>query len=248
MPGENSKEIELSISEIYDRLQYAPLPIQEKEQKTDEFKEISDDINENRIRRCCMEVSGDMDYKHFLVFKMHPVTAALKAFKNESVIYTDTPLMRIAIIERILEENEKANIDKPRGGFASNKSSRRLLLPIPKIICVAEHPQAAEFAKKYNVSKSMAGFMILKDEIRRSVVIIGKDDPALLSVCRMAERGILPYLALVFPSGIHTQKTSKEYVLEVPNLPIITMSHTKGGIEAAAACFVELMKIYEETL
>jgi len=26
------------------------------------------------------------------------------------------------------------------------------------------------------------------------------------------------------------------------------MPHTKGGIEAAAACFVELMKIYEDSL
>jgi len=247
MSGEDSKEIEISISEIYDQLRPAPVP--KKEQKTEEFEEISDDVNENRIRRVCTTVAGDIDYKRFLVFKMHPITAALKAFKNESVIYTDTPLMKNAILERIVEENEKAQMDKPRGGFASDMSAKKIILSAPKIICAAEHPKAAEFAKKYNVSKSMAGFMILKDEIRGSIVVIGKDDPALLGICRMAERGILPYLVLGFPAGVNTQATSKKYLFETPaNLPVITMEQTKGGIESAAACFVELKKIYEEGL
>jgi len=244
MTGEE-KDIEISISEIYDRLRPAPVP--KKEHKTEEFEEISDDVNENRIRRACTGVSGDIDYKRFLIFKMHPIAAALKAFKNKSVIYTDTPLMKNAILERISEENEKARIDKPRGGFASDISAQKIILPVPKIICAAEHPKAEEFAKKYNVSKSMAGFMILKDEIRGSIVVIGKDDPALLGVCRMAERGILPYLVLGFPAGINTQPTSKKYLVETPdNLPAIIMEQTKGGIESAATCFVELLKIYEE--
>jgi Precorrin isomerase len=246
MTGEE-KEIEINISEIYDQLQ-PPVPVPKAEQKAEVFKELFDETNENRIKRRCIEVSGDIDYKN-LEFKLHPVTAALKAFKNDAVIYTDTLLMKVAIIELILEEKEKASIDKPRGGFTSDKPAESRVLRLPKIICVAEHPKAEEFAKKYNVSKSMAGFMILKDELRGSIVVIGKDAPALLGVCRMAERGILPYLILGFPAGVNTQVTSKEYLIKTKaNLPTIAMEQTKGGIESAAVCFVELMKIYEEGL
>ncbi|MDR2944927.1 MAG: precorrin-8X methylmutase [Methanosarcinales archaeon] len=245
MSGEDQKDIEISISEIYDQLQPAPAP--KKERKPEEFNDLRDETNENRIRRACVEVSGDIDYKRFLVFKMHPTAAALKAFKNNSVIYVDTPLTRAAVLALIQEENERQLIEKPRGGFDSDKSAKKRTLSIPEIICAAEHPKAGEFSQKYNISKSMAGFMILKDDIRTSVVVIGKDDAALLSVCRMAERGSLPYLVLGFPAGIGTQKTSKEYLENISvELPLIAMSQTKGGVETAAACLVELMKIYEE--
>ncbi len=73
MSGEDQKDIEISISEIYDQLQPAPTP--KKEKAPEEFNELSDDMNENRIRRVCTEVSGDIDYKRLLVFKMHPVAA-----------------------------------------------------------------------------------------------------------------------------------------------------------------------------
>ncbi|MBZ3935061.1 precorrin-8X methylmutase [Methanimicrococcus blatticola] len=248
MLGEDQKDIEISISEIYDRLQHVPMPMPKKEKKPEEFKELHDEVNENRVRKACTEVSGDIDYKRLLVFKTHPVAAALKAFRNDSVIYVDTPLMRAAILSKIQEENEKLLIEKPRGGFDSDKPVKKVVLKIPEIICVADHPKAEEFSKKYNVSKSMAGFMVLKDDVKKSIVIIGKDDAALLSVGRMAERGSLPYLILGFPAGINTQITSKDYLTEIPELPLITMSQTKGGVEAAAACLVELMKIYEEGL
>ncbi|MDL2260968.1 precorrin-8X methylmutase [Methanimicrococcus sp. OttesenSCG-928-J09] len=249
MSGEDPKDIEISISEIYDQLQHVPMPTPKKEPKTEEFNEIHDNVNENRIRKVCTEVSGDIDYKRHLIFKTHPVAAGLKALKNESTIYTDTPLMRAAILSRIQEENEKAAVNKPRGGFDSDQPAKKVVLKIPEIICVAEHPKAEEFAKKHNISKSMAGFMILKDDVQSSIVVIGKDDPALLSVCRVAERGSMPYLVLGFPAGINTQMTSKEYLADIPvELPLITMAQTKGGVETAAACLVELMKIYEEGL
>jgi len=243
---ENPKEIEVNISDIYDRLQPASMPTIKKE-KAAAFKEISDDVNESRIRKVCTVVSGDIDYQRFLTFQTHPIAAAFKAFKNDSVIYTDTPLMRTAILERISELNEITLSDKPRGGFDAEVPENKIILPIPKIICAAEHPKAAEFAKKYNVSKSMAGFMILKEDIQKSIIVIGKDGPALLGICRMAERGTLPYLLIGFPAGIGTQKTAKEYLVKTTAvLPSITMAQTKGGVETAAACLTELMMIYEE--
>ena len=249
MPGEEQTDIEINISDIYDRLQPAPIPTQKKEKKPEELNELHDVVNENRIRNVCMEVSGDIDYSRFLIFKLHPVAAGLKAFKNDSVIYTDTPLMRAAILSKIQEENDKSLIEKPRGGFDSDISAQKIILKAPEIFCASEHPKAEEIAKKHNISKAMAGFMALKNEIKKSIVVIGKDDSALLSVCRMAERGSLPYLVLGFPAGINTQMTSKEYLADISaELPLITMSQTKGGIEAAAACFVELMKINEERL
>jgi Precorrin isomerase len=257
MSVRDPKSVEINIGEIYDQLQHAPASslkkeyqkAPKKEKSTSEFSEISDDVNENRIRRACIDVSGDIDYKQDLVFKLYPIAAAFKAFKNDSVIYTDTLLMKTAIIERILEENEKESVNKLRGGFAYDEFLSKTILKIPRIVCAAEHPKAEEFAKKHNVSPAMAGFMILKDELHGSVVVIGKDDPSLLGVCRMAERGIVPYLLLSFSAGINTQMASKEYSVGADiSLPQISMSQTKGGVETAAACLVELMKIYEERI
>ncbi|MDY0266606.1 MAG: precorrin-8X methylmutase [Methanimicrococcus sp.] len=248
MSGKDQTEMEISISEIYDQLRSTPAATPKKEKKQIEFNELCDDVNENRIRKMCTEVSGDIDFRRFLLFKTHPVASALKAFKNESVIYTDTPLMKFAILARIQSENEKTLIDKPRGGF-EDKPVKKILLKEPEIICVSEHQKAEEIAAKFNVSKAMAGFMIYKDELSKSIIVIGQDDSSLLSVCRMVERGVLPYLILGFPAGINTQTTAKEYLANMPlEIPLITMQQTKGGVEPAAAGLIELMKIYEEGL
>lgn len=248
MSSKDQAETEVNISEIYDQLHSIPAAAPQKEKKQTEFNELCDEVNENRIRRVCTEVSGDIDFKRLLLFKTHPVASALKAFKNESVIYTDTPLMRFAILARIQSENEKTLIEKPRGGFG-DKPVKKIPVKNPEIICVSEHPKAGEIAQKFNISKSMAGFMIYKEDLSKSILVIGQDDAALLSVCRMAERGVLPYLIIGFPAGIDTQTSAKEYLENMPlEIPLIAMRQTKGGVEAAAAGLVELMKIYEEGL
>lgn len=250
MPDEKPQSVEISIGDIYDHLQTAPaLPRREKPKKTEEFEEIEDTANENRIRKACIEVSGDIEYKKALFFKLYPVAAGIKALKHKSQIFTDVPLLADAIAARIREENLKQDHIKVAEVFTNAEPASKKVLSAPEIICVSEHPKAAEFAQKYNISKGAAGFMICKDEINNSVIIIGKDDSALLSVCRLAERGSRPYLILGFPAGIDTQKDAKKYLADSNiETPLITMPQTKGGIEAAAACFVELMKIYEDGL
>ncbi|MCL2141827.1 MAG: precorrin-8X methylmutase [Methanimicrococcus sp.] len=243
MSDEENKNAKISIGEIYDQLSAkVPPSVPKKEvKKTEEFKEIRDTVNESRIKSSCIKVSGDVEYLQKLIFKLYPVTAGLKAFKNDSKIYTDVPLLKAAISAAVLSENEKQfNAD-------TYLIKNKYMLLEPDVICVEDHPKALEFAKKYNVSKAVAGFMVLKDDIKNSIIIIGKDDAALLSVCRLIERGIRPYLVLGFPAGPETQKGSKKYLAEADlRIPLITMPGTKGGIEVAAACFVELMKINEE--
>jgi precorrin isomerase len=242
MSDEEDKNTNISIGEIYDQLSEKVPDTPKKEvKKTEEFKEIRDTENENRIRSACINVSGDVEYLRKMVFKMYPVTAGFKAFKNDSKIYTDVPLLKAAISAAILAENEKIiNAD-------SYLVKNKVMLREPNIICAEDHPKGAEISKKHNVSKPVAGFMSLKDEIKNSIVIIGKDEAALFSVCRLIERGIRPYLVLGFPAGVDTQKDAKNYLAKADlKIPLITMPETKGGIEVAAACFVELMKIYEE--
>ena len=242
MSDEENQNINISIGEIYDQLSSKVPPVPKKEVKaTDELKEIHDTINENRIRNACIKVSGDVDYLRKLIFKMYPITAGIKAFKNDSAIYTDVSLLKTAIFYSVESENEKQIKADPY--LIKNK----FILPEPDIICVEDHPKVIEFSKKYNVSKAVAGFMVHKDDLKNSIIIIGKDEAALLSVCRLIERGIRPYLVLGFPAGPDTQKDSKNYLAEADlKVPLITMPDTKGGIEVAASCFVELMKIYEE--
>jgi len=250
MSDEEPNSTEISIGDIYDNLSAAPVPSRkEKPKKTEEFNEIEDTASENRIRSSCIEVSGDIEYKNALIFKHHPVAAGIKAFKNKSPIFTDTPIMASAIAFKIQEENSKRSHIKAADVFKNTEPTFQKIRGVPEIICVADHPKAAEFAQKYNLSTAAAGFMIYRDDIKNSVVVIGKDDSALLSVCRLAERGSRPYLILGFPAGLNTQKDAKRYLAETDlATPLITMPHTKGGIEAAAACFVELMKIYEDSL
>jgi len=250
MSDEEPNSTEISIGDIYDNLSAAPAPPRkEKPRKTEEFKEIEDTASENRIRSSCIEVSGDIEYKNALIFKHHPVAAGIKAFKNKSQIFTDVPILADAISFRIQEENSKRSPIKAADVFTSTKPASPKIQVVPEIICVSDHPKAAEFAQKYDLSIAAAGFMIYRDAIKNSVVIIGKDDSALLSVCRLAERGSRPYLILGFPAGLNTQNDAKKYLAETDSAtPLITMPHTKGGIEAAAACFVELMKIYEDSL
>ena len=242
MSDEENKDTKISIGEIYDQLSAKAPSIPKKEVKvTEEIKEIGDTINENRVKDACIKVSGDIEYLRKLIFKMYPITAGLKAFKNDSVIYTDVALLKSAILSSISSENEKQLKADPY--VIKNK----FILPEPDVICVEEHPKVAELSKKYNVSKSVAGFMALKDDLKNSIIIIGKDEAALLLVCRLIERGIRPYLVLGFPAGPGAQKNSKNYLAEADlKIPLITMPDTKGGIEVAAACFVELMKIFEE--
>jgi len=252
MSDEEPKSTEISIGDIYDNLSAAPVPpSKEKPKTTEEFEEIEDTASENRIRSSCIEVSGDIEYKNSLIFKHHPVAAGIKAFKHKSPIFTDAPIMAAAIAFRIQEENSKRSRLKAADVFKNTETAKLIpkIRAVPEIICVADHPKAAEFAQKYNLSVAAAGFMIYRDDIKNSIVVIGKDDSALLSVCRLAERGSRPYLILGFPAGLNTQKDAKRYLAETDlATPLITMPHTKGGIEAAAACFVELMKIYEDGL
>jgi len=250
MSDEEHKSTDISIGDIYDNLSTVPVPPRkDKPRKTEEFKEIEDTVNENRIRVSCIEVSGDIEYKSALIFKLHPVTAGIKAFKYKSQIFTDVPLLDVAIASRVLEENLKLDRIKDAEVFKNAEPVSKRIGVAPEIICVSEHPKAAEFAQKYNISLAAAGFMIYKDTIKNSIVIIGKDASALLGVCRLAERGIRPYLILGFPAGIDTPKNAKKYLADADlETPLITMPQTKGGIEAAAACFVELMKIYEDSL
>ncbi|WNY27223.1 precorrin-8X methylmutase [Methanolapillus ohkumae] len=233
MSGQNEKqEYDLNISEIYDQLQKRPEP-PKPPVKTEEFEEIHDVNNENKIRLACILESGDLDFRDRLVFRMHPIAAGIKAFKNNSKIYTDTPLMKDAILSKIREEREK-------------KSASAFLFDL-EVICAADHPKAKEFSEKHNLSKAAAGFMVLKNEIKNSIVVIGQDDSALLGVGRLAERGNKPFLILGFPAGFENQKQSKEF-LENNKLetPFILSSGTKGGIMIAAAVVVELFKIWND--
>ncbi|MDV0446874.1 hypothetical protein MsAg5_07370 [Methanosarcinaceae archaeon Ag5] len=229
-----NNEYDLNISEIYDQLQKRPEP-PKPAVKTEEFEEIHDVKNENRIRLACILDSGDMDFRDNLIFRLHPIAAALKSFKNNSKIYVDSPLMRDAILSKIKAEQEKRQKEgvSPLSGI--------------DVIAAAAHPKADEFAKKHDLSKAAAGFMLLKNEIKSSIVVIGEDDSALLGVCRLVERGNKPYLILGFPAGFENQKKSKDF-LETENLetPFILSQGTKGGVTAAAVSVVELMKIWED--
>ncbi|MCL2863103.1 MAG: precorrin-8X methylmutase [Methanimicrococcus sp.] len=250
MPDKEPKSADLSIGDIYDKLSAAPVPPRkDKPKKTEEFKEIEDTASENRIRAACIEVSGDIEYKSALFFKFHPVVAGIKAFKFEAPIFTDAPLLAEAVASRIIDENLKYERAAEARVFKSAEPAVKKVLLNPNIICVSEHPKADEFAQKYNVSKAVAGFMIYKDEIKNSIVIISKDASALLSICRLAERGLRPYLILGFPAGLNTQKEAKKYLADADlGTPLITMPQTKGGAEVAAACFVELIKINEDNV
>lgn len=249
--NEGKKNDTRSIEEIYDSLCLSDkTEAVQREEKTPLYiHEIHDAESEDRISHVCVLKTGDTQYYDILKFIKDPVTACHSAFRSGENIYTDSRSIKVIVEEELEEHYKKIEENKEASKNKENKEKKSTIEKgtVPDIIYVGDCPHSKEMSQKYNITEAAAGFLSLKNELDGSVVLIGKDESSLLSICRLIEKGVKPAAVLAFPSGGGTQNKSKLYLREnCPHTPTISTMSAKGGRDIAAICAAEIIKIVNE--
>ncbi|ACX52075.1 Precorrin-8X methylmutase [Ammonifex degensii KC4] len=103
-------------------------------------------------------------------------------------------------------------------------------------------PGAAELADKEDVTRSLAGMRLLKEELAGSLVAVGNAPTALLGVLEAYREGIRPALVVGVPVGLVGAAEAKE-ALWSTDLPAVVLRGTRGGSPVAAAVVNALVSL-----
>lgn len=179
---------------------------------------VGDKSPEGRIRMRCMISTGDPQVADIMRFNNNPVDAGVEAIHNGAPIFVDINMV-------------KAGITKKGHNCP--------------IICVLDEDKDAEVAHKYGITRTAAGFLMVRDQLEGSIVAIGNAPSAALAVCRMVEHGIRPALIVGTPVGFVNAAESKEEIRKL-NIPSVTCEGTRGGTPMAVASVNEIIAIANE--
>jgi len=179
---------------------------------------VGDNTLEDRIRQRCMIATGDSTLAHLMQFNNNSIEAGLFALKKGMPIFVDINMVKSGILK-------------------SNHNS--------DIICVLDMDDDAKIAQKHEITRTAAGFLSCFDKLNGAIVVIGNAPSALLTVCKLVEKGIRPALVIGTPVGFVNAAESKE-VLRNTNIPSISNIGTRGGTPIAVACINELISILSE--
>jgi len=172
---------------------------------------------EDRIRQRCSIAVGDMSMASLMRFNSDPATAGIEALRHNVPIFTDIRMVHVGILKKFHDS---------------------------QAIC------ALDFGEKLAISEGMtrtsAGFISLGNELEGSIVVIGNAPSALLSVCDMVRRGIVPALIIGAPVGFVNAAESKE-ALRTLDVPSVSTEGTRGGTPVAVAAMNEIIIMYGET-
>lgn len=171
---------------------------------------------EDRVRQRCSIAVGDMSMASLMRFKCDPVTAGIEALRRKAPIFTDIRMVQVGILKKLHES---------------------------RVVC------ALDFGEKLAMSEGMtrtsAGFISLEKQLEGSIVVIGNAPSALLVVCDMVRRGIVPALVVGAPVGFVNAAESKE-LLRTLELPSVSTEGTRGGTPIAVAAMNEIIIMYGE--
>jgi precorrin-8X/cobalt-precorrin-8 methylmutase len=151
-------------------------------------------------------------------FNNNPVEAGIEAIRNGAPVFVDINMVKAGI--------SRKEHDCP-------------------IICVLDEDRDAEVARKYGITRTAAGFLMVRDRLEGSIVVIGNAPSAALAVCRMVEHGIRPALIIGTPVGFVNAAESKEEIRKL-NIPSVTCEGTRGGTPMAVASLNEIIAIASE--
>lgn len=174
---------------------------------------VKGDTPEDRIRQRCVIATGDPAFSELMRFNNDPINAGINAIRNGASIFTDIRMAQVGITKR------------------GHKCTVR---------CVLD--EGADIAEKTGVTRTSAGFMALEDELPGAIIVIGNAPSALLTVCRMIEKGLSPALLVATPVGFVNAAESKDLV-RILAVPSITCVGTRGGTPVAVAVVNELVEI-----
>lgn len=179
---------------------------------------VGDNSPEGRIRQRCMISTGDPQVADIMRFNNNPVDAGVEAIHNGAPIFVDINMVKAGITKK------------------GHKCP---------VICVLDEDKDAEVAHKYGITRTAAGFLMVKDRLEGSIVAIGNAPSAALAVCRMVEHGIRPALIVGTPVGFVNSAESKEEIRKL-DIPSVTCEGTRGGTPMAVACVNEIIAIANE--
>lgn len=165
---------------------------------------------EHIIKRV-IHTSADFEYLDMLCYTEDFVTSILGAFQDGCTIYTDTTMALSGINKRNLEK-----------------------LQI-KSKCLISDERVIEYAKKNEITRSMAAVSIALEEEGDKIFVFGNAPTALFKLLEHYEKGDTSIKAVVgVPVGFVGAKESKEQ-LHKCNIPHITSISRKGGSNIAAS-------------
>ena len=177
---------------------------------------IGNSTNEDRVRQRCSIAVGDFSMAELMRFCHDPVPAALAAIAGGAPIITDIRMVQVGI------QKKGHNCE---------------------VICALDY--GSSIAIDRGITRSSAGFIALKDRLAGSIVVIGNAPSALLTLCDLVGKGILPAVIIGAPVGFVNAAESKA-VLRTIAVPSISTEGTRGGTPVAVAAVNECITIHIE--
>lgn len=171
---------------------------------------ISDD--EKKIYSRIIHAAGDVEYAP--IIKIHPeaITKTKAALLSGANIFTDVEMVRRGINIRTLSKF---------GG---------------EIFCKVSDVDVREFAKRENITRSMAAMRIFGKRLDGQIIAIGNAPTALFEVLRLVkEENIHPAVIIGVPVGFVGAAEAKNLLAAQIEIPFITVEGTKGGSSIAVA-------------
>jgi len=169
---------------------------------------------EDKIKQRCVIATGDLGVADILGFKNDPVAAGLKALDERAVIYVDIKMVEAGVVKK---------------GHNS-----------PIITAIGKGDDLAE---KEGITRTLSGFLELKDELSGSIVVIGNSSSDLFTLCDLIERGeAKPALVIGVPVGFVNAAESKERLRGI-EVPSISTEGSRGGTQIAVTAINEIIKM-----
>lgn len=175
---------------------------------------IGNSTPEDRIRQRCSIAVGDFTMADLMRFSHDPVSAGLAALAAGAPIYTD--------IRMVLTGIQKKGHSSP-------------------VTCVLDIPAGEQ--QDGERTRTSAGFLAIREQLKGSIIVIGNAPSALLVVCDMIKEGYQPALVIGTPVGFVNAAESKE-MLRTIDIPSISNEGTRGGTPIAVAAINEIITIF----
>ncbi|GAB7015575.1 precorrin-8X methylmutase [Methanogenium cariaci] len=177
---------------------------------------VGNDTPEDRIRQRCAIAVGDFVMADLMAFTNNPVDAGLWALSAGAPVITDIRMVQTGIRKKEHHSD---------------------------VLCALDY--GADISEKEGITRTSAGFIALQDQLENAIVVIGNAPSALISVCEMIDKGMMPALVIGTPVGFVNAKESKE-LLRTKNVPSISNIGTRGGTPPAVASLNEIITMHLE--
>ena len=168
------------------------------------------------VARRLIHTCADFSICENLVFRNHPIQAALKAVSNGAIIYCDSNMIKSGIsVQKLKTFNPSYSRDS--------------------IHCYISDSDVAEDAGKHGTTRALASLKKAEAVLDGAIVLIGNAPLALAGISKLYfEKKIKPAVIIGMPVGFVNVVESK-VLLSKTDIPHITIEGRRGGSTLAVA-------------